>query len=56
MAIIGNREKHRLVSLVPPIHICILRRKNIVDTMSEAPAKVPSDPMISSLKTLVTGP
>lgn len=56
LALIGNSEKHRLVSLVPPIHVCILRRKNIVGTMSEALAKVESGPELSPLVTFVTGP
>ena len=56
LVLIGNQERHRLVSLVPPIHICLLRRKNIVGTMSEALTQIQSTPKLSPLVTFVTGP
>jgi L-lactate dehydrogenase complex protein LldG len=56
LALIGDVEKHRLVSLVPPIHVAILKRENIVGTMSEALAKLENNGIPSSLITFVTGP
>lgn len=31
----SDRENHRLISLVPPIHLCILEAKNIKQTLGE---------------------
>jgi L-lactate utilization protein LutC len=56
LTLIGDQERHRLVSLVPPIHICLLQRKNIVGTMSEALAQLQAGEAISPLATFITGP
>ncbi|MBC8406225.1 MAG: lactate utilization protein [Planctomycetes bacterium] len=56
MALIGDVEKHRLVSLVPPIHVALLKRENIVGTMSEALSMLHQDGLPSSLITFITGP
>lgn len=56
LALIGNQERHRLVSLVPPVHICLLRRQNIVGTMNEALSHLHGANEISPIVTFVTGP
>ncbi|NQU49993.1 MAG: lactate utilization protein [Planctomycetes bacterium] len=56
LGLIGDLEKHRLVSLVPPIHVAMLKRENIVGTMSEALSLVHQGGLPSSLITFVTGP
>lgn len=50
------RERHRLVSLVPPVHIAILDASEIVATLGEALALLRRDEQVSPIVTLVTGP
>jgi L-lactate dehydrogenase complex protein LldG len=50
------RERHRLVSLVPPVHIAIINASQIVGTLGEALAMLRSEKMVSPIVTLVTGP
>jgi L-lactate dehydrogenase complex protein LldG len=52
----SSKERHRLVSLVPPVHIAILDEKQIVRTLGEALALLQRDVQVSSIVTLVTGP
>ena len=52
----SSRERHRLVSLVPPVHIAILRESEIVGTLSEALALLRRSEQLTSIATLVTGP
>ena len=52
----SSRERHRLVSLVPPVHIAILDASQIVATLGEALALVRREEQISPIVTLVTGP
>jgi len=52
----SSRERHRLVSLVPPVHIAILDASQIVGTLGEALSMVLQDQQVSPIVTLVTGP
>lgn len=52
----SERERHRLVSLVPPVHIAILDASQIVATLGEALSLMRQDKDVSPIVTLVTGP
>ena len=49
-------ERHRLVSLVPPVHIAILNASAIVETLGEALTLIQKDKEISPAVTFITGP
>ena len=49
-------ERHRLVSLVPPVHIAIINASSICQTLSEALALLRKDKEISPAVTFITGP
>ena len=49
-------ERHRLVSLVPPVHIAIVKASAIVETLAEALALLQKDQEISPVITFITGP
>jgi L-lactate dehydrogenase complex protein LldG len=49
-------EKHRLVSLVPPVHIAIVEADKICLTIAEALAKVNHGTELSPAVTMITGP
>jgi len=49
-------ERHRLVSLVPPVHIAIVKASAIVETLGEALALLRKDREISPAITFITGP
>lgn len=49
-------ERHRLVSLVPPVHIAIIEASRIVGTLSEALKMLRNGKEISSTVTFITGP
>jgi L-lactate utilization protein LutC len=49
-------ERHRLVSLVPPVHIAIVRASTICETLGEALALLRKDQEISPAVTFITGP
>lgn len=49
-------ERHRLVSLVPPVHIAIINASSIVETLGEALALLQKDKEISPAVTFITGP
>jgi L-lactate dehydrogenase complex protein LldG len=49
-------ERHRLVSVVPPVHIAILPASRICATLSEALAKLQNGKEISPTITFITGP
>ncbi len=52
----SSRERHRLVSLVPPVHIAILYASQIVQTLGEALGALRQKEQVSPIVTLVTGP
>lgn len=52
----SSRERHRLVSLVPPVHIAILKESQIVGTLGEALALLRQSEQLTPIATLVTGP
>jgi len=52
----SSRERNRLVSLVPPVHIAILNASNIVQTLGEALSTLRQSEEVSPIVTLVTGP
>jgi len=49
-------ERHRLVSLVPPVHIAIINASSIVETLSDALALLQKDKEVSPAVTFITGP
>lgn len=49
-------ERHRLVSLVPPVHIAIINASTIVETLSDALTLIQKDKEISPAVTFITGP
>jgi L-lactate utilization protein LutC len=49
-------ERHRLVSLVPPVHIAIVKASSIVETLGEALTLLRKDKESSPAITLITGP
>lgn len=49
-------ERHRLVSLVPPVHIAIVNASSICETLSDALALLRKDKEISPAVTFITGP
>jgi len=52
----SSRERNRLVSLVPPIHIAIVDASSIFQTLGEALAFIHQDGNISPAVTFITGP
>jgi len=49
-------ERHRLVSLVPSVHIAIINASSIVETLSDALTLLQKDKEISPAITFITGP
>ena len=52
----SSRERNRLVSLVPPVHIAIVDASSIFQTLGEALAFIHEDGNISPAVTFITGP
>ena len=52
----STRERHRLVSLVPPAHIAIINASSICATLSDALALLRNEKEISPAVTFITGP
>jgi L-lactate utilization protein LutC len=52
----SESERHRLVSLVPPVHIAIVNAADICLTLGEALASVGRGSELSPAVTLITGP
>lgn len=52
------RERHRLISLLPPVHVALLSARNLLGTLGEALAAVsaPTGAPASRTITFVTGP
>jgi L-lactate dehydrogenase complex protein LldG len=50
------RERHRLVSLVPPVHIAVVDASSIFQTLAEALAFIHQNGEISPAVTFITGP
>jgi L-lactate dehydrogenase complex protein LldG len=50
------RERNRLVSLLPPVHIAIVNAGDICATMSEAITRARNESATSSAITFITGP
>jgi L-lactate dehydrogenase complex protein LldG len=50
----SDREFHRLTSLIPPVHVCVLEAKNIRQTLGEVLELLEKD--ISRTITFITGP
>ena len=49
-------ERHRLVSLVPPVHIAIINASSICATLSDALTLLQNEKEISPTVTFITGP
>jgi L-lactate utilization protein LutB len=43
LVLISGRERHRLVSLLPPVHVCLLDVRHILGSMSKLLTRVHSD-------------
>lgn len=52
----SSRERNRLVSLVPPVHIAVINASQIVGTLGEALSLLRQTEQVSPIVTLVTGP
>ena len=52
----SSRERNRLISLVPPVHIAIVDAANIYSTLGETLAVLHRDGAVSPIVTFVTGP
>lgn len=52
----STRERHRLVSLVPPVHIAIVEASTIYATLGEMLSKLQNGKELSPAITLITGP
>jgi L-lactate dehydrogenase complex protein LldG len=52
----STRERHRLVSLVPPVHIAIVRASQIYRTLGEVLTLIRKDKEVSPAVTFITGP
>jgi L-lactate dehydrogenase complex protein LldG len=52
----SSRERHRLTSLVPPVHIAIIDAAQIHQTLGETLSALQRDGEVSSIVTFVTGP
>jgi Uncharacterized conserved protein len=52
----STRERHRLVSLVPPVHIAIVRASQIYRTLGEVLTLIRKDKEVSPAITFITGP
>jgi L-lactate dehydrogenase complex protein LldG len=52
----SGRERHRLVSLVPPVHIAIIDASTIYTTLSETLSMLRSGEELSPAVTFITGP
>ena len=50
------QERHRLVSLVPPVHIALVNTSTICETLGEALTLLRKDKEISPAVTFITGP
>ena len=50
------RERHRLISLVPPVHIAIIDGASIYSTLGETLGALHKGGNVSSILTFVTGP
>jgi L-lactate dehydrogenase complex protein LldG len=52
----STHERHRLVSLVPPVHIALVNASKICETVGEALTLIRKEKEISPAVTFVTGP
>ena len=52
----SSRERNRLISLVPPVHIAIVEAANLYSTLGEVLSVLQSDKEISPVVTFITGP
>ena len=52
----ANSEEARLISLLPPIHIALVRKEQLIVDLDELLAKIPKPVEDSSSMVLITGP
>lgn len=52
----STRERHRFLSLVPPVHIAIVRGSQIYRTLGEVLTLIRKDKEVSPAVTFITGP
>jgi L-lactate dehydrogenase complex protein LldG len=56
LVLTAEKERHRLVSLLPPVHIALLRSRNIYLTMADALQQLRGEEEMSRAITFITGP
>jgi L-lactate dehydrogenase complex protein LldG len=56
LVLVAGDERHRLASLVPPVHVAIVDADAILETLGDALACVAGDGKVPKLVTFVTGP
>ena len=56
LVLVSADERHRLVSLVPPVHIAIVDASRICETLGEALALLRNGRELSRAVTFITGP
>jgi L-lactate utilization protein LutC len=56
LVMIASPEDARLVSLLPPVHIAVLRRERILTGIDELFTVVPNPAEVSSSMVIITGP
>ncbi len=60
LVLVSGGEQHRLISLVPPLHVCILKQSNILANLAELISRVNDGPYSRQrpplVMTFVTGP
>ena len=58
LVLVAETERHRLVSLLPPVHIAIVRARDIVPTIGDALSQLhgPEPKQMSRAITFITGP
>ena len=52
----STRERHRLLSLVPPVHIAIIRASQIYRSLGEVLSLIQKEKEVSPAVTFITGP
>jgi L-lactate dehydrogenase complex protein LldG len=52
----AEKERHRLVSLLPPVHIAVLRSRDIYLTIGDALQRLRDEERMSRAITFITGP
>jgi L-lactate dehydrogenase complex protein LldG len=52
----AEKERHRLISLLPPVHIALVRSRDIYPTIGDALQRLHGEEQLSRAITFITGP